>query len=37
VFLHAAELGFVHPGTGDELSFTSALPPDLAQVLTRLS
>jgi 23S rRNA pseudouridine1911/1915/1917 synthase len=37
VFLHAAELGFVHPATGEDLSFTSPLPTDLAQVLTRLS
>ncbi len=29
-FLHAAELGFVHPGTDEPVSFSSALPPDLA-------
>jgi 23S rRNA pseudouridine1911/1915/1917 synthase len=29
-FLHAAELRFVHPGTGEALRFESALPPDLA-------
>jgi 23S rRNA pseudouridine1911/1915/1917 synthase len=29
-FLHAAELRFVHPRTGEALRFESALPPDLA-------
>jgi 23S rRNA pseudouridine1911/1915/1917 synthase len=28
--LHAAELGFEHPITGENLSFSSPLPPDLA-------
>jgi 23S rRNA pseudouridine1911/1915/1917 synthase len=28
--LHAAELGFEHPVTGEELTFSSPLPPDLA-------
>ncbi len=28
--LHAAVLGFEHPGTGDVMHFESALPPDLA-------
>ena len=27
--LHAAELGFEHPSTGDEVAFVSPLPPDL--------
>ena len=27
--LHAATLGFVHPVTGEDLTFASALPPDL--------
>jgi 23S rRNA pseudouridine1911/1915/1917 synthase len=31
--LHAARLGFRHPGTGNVLSFTSALPPDLAGLM----
>lgn len=31
-FLHAAELGFVHPVTGEELRFRSALPADLDRV-----
>ena len=36
-FLHAAKLGFSHPLSGDELSFTSELPDDLATVVRRLS
>lgn len=28
--LHAAELGFEHPATGEEMGFDSPLPPDLA-------
>ena len=36
-WLHAAQLGFDHPGTGQRLSFTSELPADLAEVLGRLS
>ena len=35
-FLHARELAFLHPGTGDEVRFDSPLPADLAQVLDRL-
>lgn len=35
-WLHAARLGFVHPLTGAPMSFTSALPEDLAQVLAVL-
>ncbi|MEX0979687.1 MAG: RluA family pseudouridine synthase, partial [Gemmatimonadota bacterium] len=31
-FLHAAELDFVHPETGREMSFRSPLPEDLAAV-----
>ena len=34
--LHAAELGFDHPVSGDRLSFTSPLPPDMAGLLDRL-
>lgn len=30
--LHAAELGFEHPETGDEMFFQSPLPPDLARL-----
>ena len=33
LFLHAAELGFVHPGTGEPVMWRSPLPPDLAAVL----
>lgn len=36
-FLHAAQLGFVHPRSGEALSFDSALPADLEAVLSRLS
>ena len=34
-FLHAARLGFRHPGTGEELRFGSELPPDLTDALER--
>jgi 23S rRNA pseudouridine1911/1915/1917 synthase len=34
LFLHAAELGFEHPLTHEELSFSSVLPEDLARVLS---
>jgi 23S rRNA pseudouridine1911/1915/1917 synthase len=34
--LHARVLGFVHPGTGARLSFTSALPPDMQVALEAL-
>jgi 23S rRNA pseudouridine1911/1915/1917 synthase len=35
-FLHASELAFDQPGTGERLSFTDALPSDLAAVLSDL-
>ena len=35
-FLHAAQLGFVHPGTGRQVQFHSVLPPDLVAVLDTL-
>lgn len=35
-FLHAAELGFDHPRTGERLSFTSPLPQELQSFLHRL-
>lgn len=35
-FLHAAELSFVHPGTGEQVTFTSSLAPDLAERLGTL-
>ncbi len=37
VWLHAAALGFDHPGSGERLSFTSPLPDDLTAVLSHLS
>ncbi|MEA2717116.1 MAG: rRNA synthase [Actinomycetota bacterium] len=35
-FLHASQLGFDHPATGERLRFTSALPPELEKVLGSL-
>jgi 23S rRNA pseudouridine1911/1915/1917 synthase len=34
--LHAARLGFVHPGTGRALVLESPLPPDLVNLVARL-
>lgn len=34
--LHAAELGFVHPVTGESLRFTSDLPQDMAELIDQL-
>lgn len=34
--LHAARLGFVHPATGKPMSFDSAMPGDMAELLTAL-
>jgi 23S rRNA pseudouridine1911/1915/1917 synthase len=34
--LHAATLGFVHPVTGEDLEFASALPPDMADLVAAL-
>lgn len=36
VALHAAELGFEHPITGETLRFAMPLPPDLATLIARL-
>lgn len=36
IALHAAELGFVHPMTGQRLHFKMPMPPDMAELLTRL-
>lgn len=36
-FLHAAELAFTHPRTGQRLAFTSPLPAELQEVLERLA
>lgn len=35
--LHAAELGFIHPVTGDHLTFASPLPPDFRDLLAILA
>ncbi|MFT8871424.1 MAG: RluA family pseudouridine synthase [Sporolactobacillus sp.] len=34
--LHAAELGFIHPRTGDHLLFKAKLPEDMRQLLEQL-
>jgi 23S rRNA pseudouridine1911/1915/1917 synthase len=36
VALHAAELGFVHPTSGEAMKFESPLPDDLREFLSRL-
>jgi 23S rRNA pseudouridine1911/1915/1917 synthase len=36
LFLHAAELGFMHPADGKEMHWKMELPKDLEQVLRRL-
>jgi 23S rRNA pseudouridine1911/1915/1917 synthase len=36
-FLHASELAFPHPFTGDRIETSSPLPPDLATTLARLT
>ena len=35
MFLHAHTLSFIHPSTGERLTFASPLPPDLEAVLAR--
>lgn len=35
--LHAAELGFIHPITKESLSFKSAIPSDMQELLTALT
>jgi 23S rRNA pseudouridine1911/1915/1917 synthase len=35
-FLHAAEIGFAHPVTGERIDVTEPIPADLAQVLAGL-
>jgi 23S rRNA pseudouridine1911/1915/1917 synthase len=37
VQLHAAELGFVHPATGEPVRFESPWPPDFAATVARFS
>jgi 23S rRNA pseudouridine1911/1915/1917 synthase len=34
--LHAAELGFLHPGTGEQVEWVSPLPDDMEAVLASL-
>ena len=34
--LHAATLGFIHPVTGEELSFASPLPDDMESLIAAL-
>jgi 23S rRNA pseudouridine1911/1915/1917 synthase len=34
--LHAAELGFVHPATGKEMTWEMPPPPDLQRLMERL-
>ena len=36
LLLHAAKLSFVHPGTGENVTFEAPLPEDYASVLTTL-
>ena len=36
LMLHAAELGFVHPATGEEVRWEKPLPEDMASMLTLL-
>ena len=36
VALHAADLGFVHPVTGENLQFSSPLPADIVRLIKRL-
>lgn len=36
LMLHAAELGFEHPITGEQLKFTTTLPPDMQSLVKRL-
>jgi 23S rRNA pseudouridine1911/1915/1917 synthase len=36
IALHAATLGFRHPGTGKRIKWKSQLPPDMAALLRRL-
>jgi 23S rRNA pseudouridine1911/1915/1917 synthase len=36
IMLHAAELGFVHPVTGEELRFSSPIPADMRKVIAAL-
>jgi 23S rRNA pseudouridine1911/1915/1917 synthase len=33
--LHAKELGFVHPATGEQMLFSSELPDDMVAVIEK--
>jgi 23S rRNA pseudouridine1911/1915/1917 synthase len=35
-WLHAKQLGFSHPITGEKMEFSSEYPKDLAEVLNKL-
>lgn len=35
-WLHAMKLGFIHPGTGEQVEYVSSYPQDLADALERL-
>ena len=35
-FLHAQTLGFIHPRTNEEMTFTSILPQELENILVLL-
>ncbi len=35
--LHAAELGFTHPGTGEPLTFTAPPPADMQELIDLLA
>jgi 23S rRNA pseudouridine1911/1915/1917 synthase len=35
IFLHAHTLSFLHPATGERLTFASPLPPDLEEIVSR--
>jgi hypothetical protein len=36
MFLHSVSLGFVHPLTGEAMTFESPLPEDLSRFVTEL-
>ena len=35
--LHAGELGFIHPGTGEPVRFESAMPADMQRLVSQLT
>jgi len=36
IFLHAAEISFIHPSTGKRVKFISPLPPELTNIISKL-